>query len=293
MNCDGVRNLLSAYLDGELSAGELLRVEEHLRRCHCCADEVDSLRQTIALVASLEEVDLPSSFQVQLRQRLVALGPPVAAVRRASVAPSWQRNVRRWAMPAAAAAAVVAISLTALSPGDVNIIGTGTAEHKLLPAEKPVEVANNNHGNTSQVAPSEGKDTPSGDSEPSAGTPDNRDNPAVVVAPAEPGLKEGGPIQGVTHGDKPVAPPASARTYIQRRVVFAGLVSDPAKAKAISEITVNQTDTGIGIDLRVPSVVLDQSVTVVQSLWPESKPSVIEVDLTPQIQYEEDRLKAN
>ncbi|HWI63366.1 MAG TPA: zf-HC2 domain-containing protein, partial [Symbiobacteriaceae bacterium] len=112
MNCDGVSNLLSAYLDGELSPGELLRVEEHLRRCHACADEVDSLRQTIALVSSLEEVEVPANFGFQLHQRLVAVGPPVAAVRRTPAAPSWQRNVRRWAVPAAAAAAALAIGLT-------------------------------------------------------------------------------------------------------------------------------------------------------------------------------------
>lgn len=111
MNCDGVRGLLSAYLDGELSAGELLRVEQHLRRCHACADEVDSLRQTISLVASLDEVEVPASFQVQLHQRLVALGPP-AAVRRTPGAPHWQRKVATYAVPAVAAAAALAFSLT-------------------------------------------------------------------------------------------------------------------------------------------------------------------------------------
>ncbi|HWH72220.1 MAG TPA: zf-HC2 domain-containing protein, partial [Candidatus Sulfotelmatobacter sp.] len=112
MNCDGVSILLSAYLDGELTPGELLRVEEHLRRCHACADEVDSLRQTMALVSSLEEVEVPATFQVQLHQRLVALGPPVAAGHRRPAVPAWQRNARRWAIPAAAAAAALAIGVS-------------------------------------------------------------------------------------------------------------------------------------------------------------------------------------
>jgi hypothetical protein len=114
MNCDGVRVLLSAYMDGELSSGELLRVEQHLRRCHSCTDEVDSLRQTIALVASMDEVAIPAAFHAQLHNRLVALGPPVPAVRRIPAAPGWQRNLGRWAVPAAAAAAVVAIGLTSM-----------------------------------------------------------------------------------------------------------------------------------------------------------------------------------
>lgn len=77
MNCDGVRDLLSPYVDGELSPGELLWVEQHLRRCHTCADEVDALRQTIALVASLDEVEVPAGFHAALHERLVALGPPL------------------------------------------------------------------------------------------------------------------------------------------------------------------------------------------------------------------------
>lgn len=114
MNCDGVRGLLSAYVDGELSAGELLRVEQHLRRCHWCADEVDALRQTIALVASLEEVEVPLTFQAQLHERLVALGPPVQTVRTAQVSRARRQDFRRWATPAAAAAAALVIGVAGL-----------------------------------------------------------------------------------------------------------------------------------------------------------------------------------
>jgi hypothetical protein len=118
MNCDGVRGLLSAYVDGQLSPGELLRAEQHLRRCSDCADEVDSLRQTIALVASLDEVEVPSAFRASLHQQLVAVGAPVA-VRRIPAAPVWQHHVRRWAMPAAAAAAALAIGLSGMKAAEL------------------------------------------------------------------------------------------------------------------------------------------------------------------------------
>ncbi|HEY8348046.1 MAG TPA: anti-sigma factor [Symbiobacteriaceae bacterium] len=110
MNCDGVRGLLSAYLDGELTPGELLRVEQHLRRCPTCADEVDSLRQTIALVASLDEIEVPPSFHPELRKRLVALQPPALQERHKTAAGTWQRRIIRWALPAAAAALAIAFS---------------------------------------------------------------------------------------------------------------------------------------------------------------------------------------
>ena len=107
MNCDGVRPLLSAYIDQELSGGELLRVEQHLRRCHWCAAEVDALRQTVALVASLDEVEVPATFRAQLHERLVAQDPPIARARRAAQGRSRVPSFRRWAIPAAAAAAFV------------------------------------------------------------------------------------------------------------------------------------------------------------------------------------------
>lgn len=106
MNCDGVRELLSAYVDGELSSGELLRVEQHLRRCPLCAEEVDALRQAIAMVGALEEVELPAGFREGLRARLAKVSPQLQPVTPVTpLRPAWQRQVRRWALPAAAAAA--------------------------------------------------------------------------------------------------------------------------------------------------------------------------------------------
>ena len=156
MNCDGVRGLLSAYVDGELSAGELLRVEQHLRRCHWCADEVDALRQTIALVASLEEVEVPSAFHVQLHNRLVALGPPVKAGRTAVAHRAKRQDFRRWAVPAAAAAALVigAAGLNRfnppmpVNPPQIGERFPGTAE---MATGTPGEIVSNNPGGNAET----------------------------------------------------------------------------------------------------------------------------------------------
>lgn len=133
MNCDGVRELLSAYVDGELSSGELLRVEQHLRRCPLCAEEVDALRQAIALVGALEEVELPAGFREGLRARLAKVSPqlqPVAPV--TPLQPAWQRQVKRWALPAAAAAAFALASSGIY--GQLGPILTRVADNK-TPAE--------------------------------------------------------------------------------------------------------------------------------------------------------------
>lgn len=156
MNCDGVRGLLSAYVDGELSAGELLRVEQHLRRCHCCADDVDSLRQTIALVASLDEVEVPASFHTQLHERLAALGPPVVGARRTKAPVAPQRMIPKWVKPAAAAAAVLAIGLTSLQQVK-DAGGLGTLVQVQFPSDlmpKQGELAGNKTPGTGSNGPS-------------------------------------------------------------------------------------------------------------------------------------------
>ncbi len=57
-----LRELLSAYIDGEVSASETLRVEEHLARCQECRDELASLRATVGLLRRLPELAVPRSF---------------------------------------------------------------------------------------------------------------------------------------------------------------------------------------------------------------------------------------
>lgn len=53
---------LSAYLDGELAAGETARVEAHLRRCPACQRELHALRQTALLLRRAPRPALPRSF---------------------------------------------------------------------------------------------------------------------------------------------------------------------------------------------------------------------------------------
>jgi hypothetical protein len=51
-----LRDLLSAYIDGEVSESESLRVEEHLSGCDECRRELDTLRATVALMGQLPEL---------------------------------------------------------------------------------------------------------------------------------------------------------------------------------------------------------------------------------------------
>jgi hypothetical protein len=78
-----VEEMLSPYLDGELSPKEQARVEKHLARCADCAQNLHTLRQTVALLGQLPPVAVPRSFAVRPVQ--VAQRPSFFQTRRAYV----------------------------------------------------------------------------------------------------------------------------------------------------------------------------------------------------------------
>jgi hypothetical protein len=275
MNCDGVRGLISAFIDGELSAGELLRVEQHLRRCHCCADEVDALRQTIALVSSLDEVEVPTTFRAQLHERLVALGPPVAVPARPAAVASWQRNVRRWAVPAAAAAAAMAIGLTSLSNLQGELLpGLAVPESIMAelssPPQPSVAVAEPGHENASPNEPDTGT-SPNLTSEPvtsteNPGSPGEAANDAGPVTPArpDPTRSNTGAVAVTSPGpevstETPTVVLASLFTYT---TLITGPVSDPEEIQT-------------RLLKRFPSLIENGSsltVTLSHSIWQQELP---------------------
>jgi hypothetical protein len=57
-----LRQSLSAYMDGELSARDLAALEAHLPACQSCREELDTLRLTHEALHSLPEVAAPRSF---------------------------------------------------------------------------------------------------------------------------------------------------------------------------------------------------------------------------------------
>lgn len=289
MNCDGVRDLLSAYIDGELSAGELLRVEQHLRRCHCCADDVDSLRQTIALVASLEEVEVPASFHVQLHERLVALGPPVAAsARRASHRPASRHGKPRWAMPAAAAAAVaaLAIGVTTYTGG----IPDGVIVNRPFQAEKFAVKTPDPDPPVVAVVPTE-----SVVDEPVTTKPINPeitppDKPIVNDPdPAPPGkLPNNGGVKSAEHGNpNGTTEVLKPRLEVTHEFVVARDDARLAQLKQLFSVVIEEPGK---ITVPVSATDADAQLIRVKGMWPQVQPTTIEKDLAQQIKDAEDSI---
>ncbi|MFQ5340088.1 MAG: anti-sigma factor family protein [Anaerolineae bacterium] len=103
--------LLSAYIDGEVTPDEATRVEQHLPTCRHCADELESLRWTVNLLREVPPIPVPRSFAV----RLADLEPEPA--RRRRPLPNWLLNGLQWATAATAALMMLLIAADFLNLG--------------------------------------------------------------------------------------------------------------------------------------------------------------------------------
>jgi len=132
--------LLSAYLDDQLSAGERARLEAQLATDPALRAELDTLRRTVALVRDLPPVPIPRNFI--LPQTVAARPRPVrrARPRRALRA---EPQAKAWAAPLlTAATAVVSLVFVVVLAGDLLLSGMGgrafaPAAAPLMEAEAP------------------------------------------------------------------------------------------------------------------------------------------------------------
>lgn len=91
--------LLSAYLDNQVTAAERGRVQQHLQGCSACQAELNSLRQTISMLHALPRVAVPRAFTLSEAQ--VRVGRP-------SAQPAWLGSALR-GLAAVSAILIVAV----------------------------------------------------------------------------------------------------------------------------------------------------------------------------------------
>lgn len=68
--CEEIRNLLSAYIDDELSESETDRVEAHLADCEQCCLEFEKLEETVGLVHMFGLMEAPANLQREILTEL-------------------------------------------------------------------------------------------------------------------------------------------------------------------------------------------------------------------------------
>jgi predicted anti-sigma-YlaC factor YlaD len=106
---------LSDYLDDELTAGERLELEDHLRGCASCAAVLEDLRAVVARADGCAREWAPASDlwegirpRLQPRRRRAAWRRALDVFTPSPAAPAW------WRVPAFAAAAILVVGLASL-----------------------------------------------------------------------------------------------------------------------------------------------------------------------------------
>ncbi|MDA2913502.1 zf-HC2 domain-containing protein [Acidobacteriia bacterium AH_259_A11_L15] len=70
MNCKGVLNELSEYLDGNLEPALIEELRRHLECCDDCRVVVDTTRKTIEIYCNTEPMPLPQGIRERLERTL-------------------------------------------------------------------------------------------------------------------------------------------------------------------------------------------------------------------------------
>ena len=102
-----LQELLSSYIDDQVTPGERRRVERHLAECADCRAELESLRLTVSLLRDLPEIQSSRSFAIPESQPLPQVGT------------RWYENIRVSVPFAAPVAAAVVVGLVA-----IGVVGT-------------------------------------------------------------------------------------------------------------------------------------------------------------------------
>lgn len=109
MNCEAVREMLWAYLEKETTAEETVKIEEHLKNCAACREELELQRELLDSLQCFSDEELPEGYHETLMQRLNAeAAPNVVPFPRKAEQKKKQPLWKQWGMVAAAALAVVA-----------------------------------------------------------------------------------------------------------------------------------------------------------------------------------------
>jgi anti-sigma factor RsiW len=113
MNCHRVVNLMSAFVDGELTGAEMLAIRRHITQCPDCSEEYESLKMTKLAVARLRTVVPREDFLACIVRKL---GQDTIPPYQRAINVIYRYAVRKLS-PVAAALAVSGLVLAILAAG--------------------------------------------------------------------------------------------------------------------------------------------------------------------------------
>lgn len=181
-----VRDNLSAYHDGALSAGDTRRVEQHLAACAAaCQAELKALRQAVAAVRALPEIRAPRSFALTRADlQRVRPAPPASAPAQPSGYWGRQRTLEFGAMAAAVLFVAVlvgdAVTRPASQPDAAPVSMAATERDTRTSADAAPGLGNGEYA--TEPAP-ENTGSPLGEASPSSKTPAAPDTDVPDMTP--------------------------------------------------------------------------------------------------------------
>jgi anti-sigma factor RsiW len=113
MYCDKAVNKLSSYIDNELSDSEKQLIEQHIKSCTKCAEELNILLSNEAFLKQLKPIKPSAQFHETLIENIRAKNRDTGAAR------NWGEILARWWIPVpviCSAFIILFIGFAALSP---------------------------------------------------------------------------------------------------------------------------------------------------------------------------------
>ena len=286
----GMRELLSSYIDDEVSDSERRRVESHLSECDECRRELESLRMTVLALRRLPEIQTTRSFAISenpgpagegmrwvLGIRLAASATAVVLVGLIvadvtglfvqSDLSEWARQTERaqseaQAQPAAAAPAAAPASAPDMAPGAP---AQPAAPAPAAPAAAPVQAVQVQAA--SAPAPTVAPAAPAPTTAPVAMAMKAEPQPTPVPSPdvmmAKESRMQDSPTQEGATADSPAVATSSAESLTEE--------ADPAPPTTIPSATTPPTSTATP----EPTSTLTPTPTPVPTATPTSTPTPV------------------
>lgn len=141
--CESMRPLISAYMDGELTPTEEAQLQQHLAQCSHCRNLLEEYRQLRDGLRYLPPAEPPPQLRQQIWHETIER-PRTEAGRR----PAWIRRPRLSFSTAALSVAVLAILALLLSLGYQRalppaVAGSSPRDGQLWPIYQPIEITFN------------------------------------------------------------------------------------------------------------------------------------------------------
>ena len=199
MNCREVNKLLGDFFDGLLDKNLKMSVQEHLKTCEGCADELAELKKYFNDVRSLSKVPAPDNFLEKIHERLES-GKRFKKILKALFTPV-QIKIPLGAAGAVAAAAVVVFLIRGLPLQTKEQIAMAPRKSEPAQVEQKSKGKPQEQDSSLEVHGLEAEER------------NEIDIPETRGESAAPGEEEAGPIADAEIGEKPGEPELKYETW--------------------------------------------------------------------------------